>query len=235
MFLPSVYPQYACALKEKGADIKVMMFPDDTRTRQDQPIEEIFEETGINGTQLDRFSIKFMYNKLRGDFAKVPWRKMICNNQGAPKWIFITYLAVHGKLYTRDRLLKWGIIDDAECAMCGLETESTDHLCFKCPLSAGIWGQLLQWQGYSRPVLAWKDEQEWQRLYANGKNSKDEMYRVTLTGCIYMLWHERNCRIFQQKMRTVNVLTTMIILKVICRETMKPKLTSRVMHLNTYL
>ncbi|XP_060210779.1 uncharacterized protein LOC132637752 [Lycium barbarum] len=183
-----------------------------------------FEESGINGTQLDSFSINFTYNKLRGDFAKVSRRKMICNNQGAPKWIFISYLAIQGKLYTRDRLLKWGIIDDAECAMCGLETESAEHLFFKCPLSVAIWGKLLQWHWYSRPVLAWKDEQQWQRLYANGKNSKDEIYRVTLAGCIYTVWHERNCRIFQQKMRTVDVLTKLIIQEVICRGTMKPKL-----------
>ncbi|KAG5572985.1 hypothetical protein H5410_062751 [Solanum commersonii] len=49
-----------------------------------------------------------MYKKLRGEYIKVPWRRMTCNNQGNPKWIFALYLAIQRRLYTRDRLEKWG-------------------------------------------------------------------------------------------------------------------------------
>jgi len=36
------------------------------------------------------FSITKMYNALRGDFTKVSWRKMICNNPASPKCLFGT-------------------------------------------------------------------------------------------------------------------------------------------------
>lgn len=37
-----------------------------------------------NVFQQSNFSIKKMYNVLRGDFVKVSWRKMICNNPVPP-------------------------------------------------------------------------------------------------------------------------------------------------------
>ncbi|KAG5626010.1 hypothetical protein H5410_011228 [Solanum commersonii] len=33
---------------------------------------------------------------------------MTCNNQGNPKWIFVLYLAIQRRLYTRDRLKNGG-------------------------------------------------------------------------------------------------------------------------------
>lgn len=39
------------------------------------------------------------------------------NNPGRPKWTFILYLAIHRKLYTKDRLEKWGICRDMVCSL----------------------------------------------------------------------------------------------------------------------
>lgn len=36
---------------------------------------------------LQKFSIRKMYALLRGDFQKVTWRRLVCNNFGAPRWI----------------------------------------------------------------------------------------------------------------------------------------------------
>ncbi|KAH0775665.1 hypothetical protein KY290_007076 [Solanum tuberosum] len=62
--------------------------------------------------EADDFTIKGMYKKLIRDFIKLPWRRLTCNNQGNPKWIFILYLTIHRRLYTMDRLDKWGIHTD---------------------------------------------------------------------------------------------------------------------------
>ncbi|XP_070036046.1 uncharacterized protein [Nicotiana tomentosiformis] len=58
------------------------------------------------------FSIKNMYVLIKDDFPKVHWRKLVCNNFGAPEWIFILRLAAHGRLATKDRLMQWGITDN---------------------------------------------------------------------------------------------------------------------------
>lgn len=54
----------------------------------------------------DSYSIKQVYQLSRGSFNRVPWRRLICNNKGSPRWVFILYAALHERLYTRDRLEK---------------------------------------------------------------------------------------------------------------------------------
>lgn len=90
------------------------------------------------------FSIKKMYALMRGDFPKVQWKKLVCNNFGSPKWIFILRLAAHSRLVTRDRLMNWGIIGNQECPLCAAQPETIAHLFFKCDISAYIWNQLLK-------------------------------------------------------------------------------------------
>lgn len=66
-------------------------------------------EAGLNVNEemgRETYSIHVLYNQLRGKHYKVLWKKLICNNQGSPKWKFILYLVVHKRLYTKDRLSK---------------------------------------------------------------------------------------------------------------------------------
>lgn len=81
---------------------------------------------------MEHFSIRKIYKKLRSDFEKAPWRRLICNSFGAPEWIFILRLAAHGRLYTRDRLAQWGIVLHQICPLCHQHNESISHLFFKC-------------------------------------------------------------------------------------------------------
>lgn len=66
------------------------------------------------------FSTK-MYISMRGLFQKMEWRRLVCNNQGMPKWTFILILALHGKLPTKNRLAKWGVVTDKICPLCNIE------------------------------------------------------------------------------------------------------------------
>lgn len=70
--------------------------------------KKYFEEAGtfMELQSMAEFSIKKMYKKMLGTFTKVSWRRLICNNHGSPKWLFIVRLVVLGRLYTKDRLQK---------------------------------------------------------------------------------------------------------------------------------
>ncbi|XP_060188966.1 uncharacterized protein LOC132617915 [Lycium barbarum] len=112
-----------------------------------------FDEVGYSQQEvmdMANLSIKKLYQKLRGDFTKVPWRRLVCNNVGLPKWIFTLRLAAHGKLYTITRLAKWGVVDDKECVLCNIDDEDVEHLFFKCPYSKTLWTKLLGWKGIYR-------------------------------------------------------------------------------------
>lgn len=65
------------------------------------------EEIGIQVSELCNmatFSIKWMYQKMRGKYTKVPWRRLVCNNHSPPKWLFILNLTIEERLSTLDRL-----------------------------------------------------------------------------------------------------------------------------------
>ncbi|XP_019263451.1 PREDICTED: uncharacterized protein LOC109241191 [Nicotiana attenuata] len=121
-------------------------------------------EAGINLEEILEkkcLTINSIYKMLRKDHQKVQWRKLVCNNGGMPKWNFILYMALLGKLSTRDRLARWGVINETLCPMCKVEEESMEHLFFKCSFTAGIWSKILRWIGINRQPMEWSQEVDW--------------------------------------------------------------------------
>lgn len=119
------------------------------------------EDAGLTMTEVvgwKTFSIRKLYQTMRGRFQWVSWRNVVCNNFGAPKWLFILTLAAKRRLLTRDRLANWRITDNVMGPLCNNEAETIDHLFFKCVVSAEIWSKLLQWQGKYKQVLNWQEE-----------------------------------------------------------------------------
>nr|XP_016439688.1 PREDICTED: uncharacterized protein LOC107765538 [Nicotiana tabacum] len=103
--------------------------------------KQYFEEAGYTEEDVEgmrKFSIKTMYVKIRGEFARVSWRKLVCNNAGLAKWIFTVFLAAHIRLLTKDRLRGWDYVEDTTCALCSTEEETIDHLFFNYPYSSRV-------------------------------------------------------------------------------------------------
>ncbi|XP_070007758.1 uncharacterized protein LOC142165311 [Nicotiana tabacum] len=122
--------------------------------------KKTFEEANFNHEDIRKMncSIKQIYHKLRGNFSKVSWRRVVCSNAGCPRWTFILTMTAHGKLYTKDRLRKWEIQIDQECVLCRQASETIQHLFFECSYAAELWGNLLVWQGIRRPIYRWAEE-----------------------------------------------------------------------------
>lgn len=62
--------------------------------------------------QMERFFIKGMYKNLEGEFQKVNRRRLIGNNNGSPKWMFMLWMAILETLNTRDRLVQRGLVTE---------------------------------------------------------------------------------------------------------------------------
>ncbi|XP_019258719.1 PREDICTED: uncharacterized protein LOC109236934 [Nicotiana attenuata] len=170
--------------------------------------KKTFEEAGFNHEDIRKMShcsIKHIYHKLRGSFSKVSWRRVVCNN-ACPRWTFLVTMTAHGKLYTKDRLSKWGIQIDQECVPCSQASETIQHLFFECPYAAELWGNLLAWQGIRRPVYRWAEELTRAEKWLKRKTATTELYKMTLAACAYYVWQERNNRIFQAKVRRWEIL-----------------------------
>ncbi|KAH0720194.1 hypothetical protein KY284_005224 [Solanum tuberosum] len=194
-------------------------------------------EAGLHVTEVmeeETFTIKDIYKILRGELSKVPWRRMICNNQGSPKWTFILYLAIQRILYTKDRLDKWGINTDSICSMCKAEPEIHQHLFFACSVANVIWQRLLRWLSITKSSAGWNEEIEWATMHANRKIVQDEVYRMTLVAALYYIWQDNNYRIFQQRERSIEEIIKQIIQEIHCRSCMNPRLASAMHKLKFY-
>ncbi|XP_060182016.1 uncharacterized protein LOC132611632 [Lycium barbarum] len=175
--------------------------------------------------QMEHFSVKAVYKRLQGEFQKVPWRKLVCNNMGYPKWIFILRLAIMERLATKGRLEKWGIKVDKTCVMCNKAEESVVHLFFQCEETA---------RGIQRRCLDWKAEVEWAMQHYRGHSRATVIYKMTLAAVIYHIWAERNTRVFQQKSRTAQTISRLIIQEVFLRGSLVKKLVVYLQKLTFY-
>ncbi|XP_060210243.1 uncharacterized protein LOC132637117 [Lycium barbarum] len=194
-------------------------------------------DTGLDVEEVlgwSSFSVKNMYVQMRGNFQKVHWKKLTCNNAGSPKWIFVLNLTAQNKLLTRDRSASWGITQDVICPLCNVENESANHLFFACAFSEGIWATILAWQGIRRNVLEWKDEVQYATTRASGNSVSACIYRMSIAASIYQIWAERNMRIFQSKSGNPDLIIRQVIREVVGRGTMRARLARKLEELNSY-
>lgn len=188
----------------------------------------------VDVTQMKIFSIKKIYPAMRGEFTKVPQRKLMCNYFAVPRWLFILNLAIQGMLSTKERLAKWGITVDQTCMLCSREQECIDHLFFECDFSKEIWSRILKWQGIHRQLKLWQEEIEWTNTEMRSNNPTAKVFGLTFAGCVYYIWQERNFRIFQNKKRTVDVIIRLLVQDIFCRGSRKCKFENRLRALNWY-
>ncbi|XP_019225731.1 PREDICTED: uncharacterized protein LOC109207296 [Nicotiana attenuata] len=170
-----------------------------------------------------------MYLKQRGQFSKVSWRRLICNNSGLPKWIFIMFLAAYRRLQTRDRLRRWGYVEDDTCPLCNTEVETTNHLFFTCSFSTQIWTAMLEWLRIYRQVMTWEHELKWAEQHCRGRSANAEIYKMMLAGSIYYIWQERNARVFQATQRNAETVTRLLAQDLHCRGNVKQWLKGRLL------
>ncbi|XP_021741304.1 uncharacterized protein LOC110707584 [Chenopodium quinoa] len=70
-----------------------------------------------------KMSIAKLYARIRPQAPKVGWKRIVCNNQAAPKSIFITWLSLLDKFATKDRIVKWNANVREQTGSCFYFTE----------------------------------------------------------------------------------------------------------------
>ena len=88
------------------------------------------------------FSVKEVWGAISEDSPKVLWYDYVWFSQYIPRHTFILWVAIKGRLKTKDRIAKWFNIHDQLCHLCKSENESHNHLFFTCPYSRRLWERL---------------------------------------------------------------------------------------------
>jgi hypothetical protein len=141
-----------------------------------------------------------VYDFFRSVGSTVSWNRVVWEQWSLPKYSFILWLAVIGKLRTRDRL--WFIPSDPTCAFCRCEEESHAHLFFACSWTGCLWAKIKSWLRIGRRRLTLNKSLH--GLNSKRSNLEFRMRRVSLTITVYLIWEERKKWVFYGKSRGVD-------------------------------
>ncbi|KAK6775679.1 hypothetical protein RDI58_026680 [Solanum bulbocastanum] len=99
-----------------------------------------------------------MYTRLMPQLPRADWKAIAIHPRIHPRYRFFVRLAVHKRLATVDRLIKFGIQFPPDRAYCGLTLETFGHLFFECQATKELWNRLCIWLGFSRAIQDWETE-----------------------------------------------------------------------------
>ena len=137
--------------------------------------------------------LRNIYSDLRPRRDLVNWNRGVWENWSLPKHSFILWLAINGKLRTKDRLTF--TTTDSTCVLCREDLETHSHLFFQCPWTSVLWNSVKNWLGITSSFSSLQCAAR--SLSARKKEVNSRMRRVSLAILVYSIWEERNRRIFE--------------------------------------
>ncbi|KAL6505387.1 hypothetical protein OROGR_025204 [Orobanche gracilis] len=148
------------------------------------------------------FDPKAAYDMVRPPLEKVTWKELMLNNRATPKARFCLWMALRGRLATKDRMIRFDSSIDPICSFCSQEPEDLNHLLFCCVEIRNMWSSLLSWYGLHCTAGTWEEVVIFACQNAKGKRPRNRIFKTVFTEFVYAVWMERNRRIFQNSQRT---------------------------------
>ncbi|XP_013694239.1 uncharacterized protein LOC106398196 [Brassica napus] len=94
------------------------------------------------GTYKNLVSTKRTWHLIRQAAPIVNWHTGIWFQQATSKYAFCTWLALHNRLTTGDRMITWSSSIDPACIFCQHGIEIRNYLFFECVFTAAVWTKL---------------------------------------------------------------------------------------------
>ncbi|CAK8576189.1 unnamed protein product [Lathyrus sativus] len=157
-----------------------------------------------------KFKASVFYKVLIDDGTRVPWRNLIRSNKSRPRAVFCLWKACHGKLATKDRLKRFGMIQDSQCSLCHTEKETMNHLFFCCQGTRHIWKKVLHWFNIVHTPQPWDAELIWITNMTKGKGWKVDIFKMLVAETIHCIWWYRNNTTFGKPVDIITVATNII-------------------------
>ncbi|XP_055962303.1 uncharacterized protein LOC130015686 [Mercurialis annua] len=150
-----------------------------------------------------KFTIRSVWQKLIPEGNMVNWSHLIWYPGNIPRCSFITWIALHNRLMTKDKLKRWNIINEDTCSMCNGHRESRNHLLFECIFSKDVWKRVLEMLRINRNGFNWNREVVFFTRRACGRSEEAKKRRRAFTATVYCIWKARNEMVFNAKMTRV--------------------------------
>ena len=113
---------------------------------------------------------------------------------------FCLYRAFINNLPTKTNLINRSMNIDTICNFCQLHAEDIDHLFFRCSFSSFVWNwscAILNFNGVNLSTL--KDCILYLNDFCKGKNQFTDLVLLVFSTIVWILWNQRNYRIFGGK------------------------------------
>lgn len=158
----------------------------------------------INNT----FCVSKAYDRLRVSNDSKPWMRMIWRNYIPPKYSFILWLAMRGRLNTNDLWLSDTV--DNTCVFCRRYLEFISHLFFKFTYVNAVWRRVRVWLNISRSMSTLPSAIMWIKKEHRGAFIHSKAVMLTFAATVYCVWIARNQRFFAGKVTSVNTIVSTI-------------------------
>ena len=130
----------------------------------------------------------------------VCWNKLVWEQRSLPRHNLVLWLAIIGKLKTKDRL---SFLDpNTTCVLCSQGEDSHGHLFFACTWASSIWTKIRSWLRITRRMSTLNSALRGLKSCRNGLESR--MRRVSLAIVVYLIWQERNKRVIDNNCSSVD-------------------------------
>ncbi|XP_047331754.1 uncharacterized protein LOC124935362 [Impatiens glandulifera] len=145
-----------------------------------------------------------IWNVIRERGQIVSWASLVWSLKIIPRHRFILWLAFCGRLSTRDRILAYMDIPDANCVLCSGFAESIDHLLGSCFFARSIWNPFTLAMGIVSLPGSWEDIKVAAQVLSKGSKFHVNIIKCGFAVIVYHLWAERNARVFGRVCRNVD-------------------------------
>ena len=150
---------------------------------------------------------------------------MVWFSHRIPRHAFHTWLVIKRRLKTQDMLT---LLDDNNnlvsllCPLCELQPDSHEHLFFECLFSSQVWNSLKVFADLGVMPSSLDAIITFLTIKARSRSVRSVVSKLLFAATSYVIWQERNNRIFKQQKRTeaqvVDVIQSTIRMKLLtCR------------------
>ncbi|KAJ0805652.1 hypothetical protein HanPI659440_Chr02g0080731 [Helianthus annuus] len=85
------------------------------------------------------------------------------------------------------------------------------HLFFECKFSSQVWHMVRQKVGMDSVQPIWGDVVDWLSVRARSKSAANLVARILVAASAYVIWQERNARLFKNQLRPPETISVTII------------------------
>ncbi|XP_039068771.1 uncharacterized protein LOC120215047 [Hibiscus syriacus] len=111
-------------------------------------------------------------------------------------------MAILDRLPTRDWFIRFDVVNDDACVICGSGMESRDHLFADCFYARNVWNVVLGLCGIRSIADSWDQRLNWLVVSLKGKSLRTRILKLAWTGFLYHVWEERNFKFFRSISRS---------------------------------